>query len=151
MVFNFVAIGVPALVYFIVPKLLKAGRAWRWLLLVACFIMFVSWFLPSPLVDGQATQFMTHFVGGGIFTGLLWLYVKLVKDWHERWWVEAASLFALVSALGVFNELFEVVLYIFGHMQNISDTSWDLVANTLGASAFYTVYLAVSIVKKKRS
>ncbi len=149
MLFNVVSIGVPVLVYFLVPKLLQADKTWRWLLLVACFIMFMSWFLPSPLVDGQETQFMTHFVGGGIFTGLLWLYIKLVKKWSKKWWVEAASLFALVSALGVFNELFEVVLYIFGHMQNISDTSWDLVANTLGAMTFFVVYALVGAIRKK--
>lgn len=149
MLFNVVSIGVPLLVYFLVPKLLKADKAWRWLLFIACFMMFVSWFLPSPLVDGQETQFSTHFIGGGIFTGLLWLYIKLVKKWDERWWVEAASLFALVSALGVFNELFEVVLYIFGHMQNISDTSWDLVANTLGAMTFFVVYKLAGVIQKK--
>lgn len=149
MLFNVVTIGVPVLVYLVVPKLLKADRAWRWLLLAACFIMFISWFLPSPLVCGQETQFTTHFVGGGIFTGLLWLYIKLVKKWNERWWVEAASLFALVSALGVFNELFEVGLHIFGHMQNISDTSWDLVANTLGAMTFFVVYKLAGVIQKK--
>jgi len=105
-------------------------------------VFFLSWYLPSPLIDGKQTQFMTHFVGGGIFTGLLWLYIKLVKKWRAVWWVEAASLFALVSTLGVANELFEFVLFKLGHMPlGISDTSYDLVANTLGALSLYLVYV----------
>lgn len=144
MLFFVVSIGVPLLVYAIVPRVLGAGRQWKWLLLVACTIFFVSWYVPSPLVGGKQTQFMTHFIGGGIFTGLLWLYIKLVKKWRAVWWVEAVSLFAFVSALGVANELFEFVLFELGQMPlGISDTSYDLVANTLGATVFYGLYLVV--------
>lgn len=152
MLFNIVAVGVPVLVFFSVPKMIKAGNDWRWLLLVACFVIFISWSLPSPLIDGQQTQFITHFVGGGIFTGLLWLYIKLVKGWKAAWLVEAASLFALVSALGVTNELFELVLYVTGHMpEGIADTSWDLLANTLGALAFYIIYVLVKLVRGRNA
>jgi hypothetical protein len=141
MIFDVVAVGVPLLVYACVPKFLKAGREWRWLLFAACLIMFISWYIPSPKIDGQQTQFFTHFVGGGIFTGLLWLYVKLVKKWRAAWWLEAVSLFALVSTLGVTNELFEFVLFKLGQMPHgITDTSYDLVANTLGALAFFAAY-----------
>lgn len=151
MLFESVVIGVPLLVYVLVPKIIGASKAWRWLLFVACVVMSLSWFLPSPLVDGRETQFMTHFVGGGVFTGLLWLYIKLVKQWRASWWVEAASLFALVSALGVVNELFEIVLYVTGGMQQLGDTSWDLLANTLGAAFFYVVYVCgVAVTKKRR-
>lgn len=144
MLFFIVSLGVPLVVYFVVPRLLGAQKDWKWLLLMACIIFFVSWYLPSPLIDGKQTQFMTHFVGGGVFTGLLWLYVKLVTKWKTRWWVEATSLFALVSALGVANELFEFVLFKLGHMPlGITDTSYDLVANTLGALTVYLVYVAV--------
>lgn len=144
MLFFIVSVGVPLLVYFLVPKLLDAHKDWNWLLLAACLVFFISWYLPSPLIDGKQTQFMTHFVGGGVFTGLLWLYIKLVKQWRAAWWLEAASLFALVSTLGVANELFEFVLFKLGHMPlGISDTSYDLVANTLGAAvlfAFYSIF-----------
>ncbi len=141
MIFPVLSVIIPVLLYVLVPRLVKADRRWKWLLLTACFVYFISWYLPSPLIDGQQTQFMTHFVGGGVFTGLLWLYIKLVKKWRVVWWVEAASLFALVSALGVANELFELLLYVTGNMpQGIADTSWDLLANTLGALAVYIVY-----------
>lgn len=145
MLFFVVSIGVPLLVYTIAPRVLRAGRQWKWLLLVACVIFFASWYIPSPLINGKQTQFMTHFVGGGVFTGLLWLYIKLVKEWRAALWVEAASLFALVSALGVANELFEFVLFQLGYMPlGISDTSYDLVANTLGAASLFLAYILVS-------
>lgn len=144
MIFPVLSIVVPVVIYILVPRLIKAEREWKWLLLVACFTYFASWYLPSPLIDGQDTQFTTHFVGGGIFTGLLWLYVKLVKHWTAPWWIEAGSLFALVSTLGVANELFELVLYVTGHMpEGITDTSWDLLANTLGALSVFIVFLLV--------
>lgn len=152
MIFNLVAIGVPLLVFFSMPKILKVGREWWWLLFAACLIMFISWSLPSPLIYGQQTQFVTHFVGGGIFTGLLWIYIKLVKHWYAVWWIEVGSLFALVSALGVTNELFEIVLYIAGHMpEGIADTSWDLLANTLGALTLYVVYILTRFVRGRNA
>lgn len=142
MLFYIVSIGVPGAIYITLPKILRSNKDWKWLLLAACMIFFISWYLPSPLIDGKQTEFMTHFVGGGLFTGLLWLYIKLVKKWRAAWWVEAASLFALVSTLGVANELFEFVLFKLGHMPHgIADTSYDLVANTLGALSFYIVYI----------
>ncbi len=141
MLFYVVSVGVPVCIYAILPKVLKVGKEWKWLLLLACFVFFTAWYLPSPLIDGKQTEFMTHFVGGGVFTGLLWLYIKLVKKWNAVWWLEAVSLLALVSTLGVANELFEFVLFKLGQMPHgISDTSYDLVANTLGALVFFVVY-----------
>lgn len=144
MLFHIVSIAAPVMVYFVTPRLIHVGKQWKWLLFLACLLFFISWYIPSPKIDGQQTQFFTHFVGGGIFTGLLWLYIKLVKKWHAAWWVEAASLFALVSSLGVTNELFEFVLFKTGHMPHgIADTTYDLVANTLGAFSLYLVYIVV--------
>lgn len=141
MIFPVLSVVVPLIIYVALPQLIKAGRAWKWLLLVACFTFFVSWYLPSPLIYGDQTEFVTHFVGGGVFTGLLWLYITLVIGWQAQWYIEVASLFALVSALGVANELFELLLLVTGYMpQGINDTSWDLLANTLGAAAVYVVY-----------
>lgn len=148
--FYCIAVGVPVLTYLVVPRILGVDQSWRWLLLVACFTFFVSWYLPSPLIDGTETQFMTHFIGGGVFSGLLWLYIKLVKGWQMSWWLEAASLFALVSTLGVINELFEIVLYVTGGMQQVHDTSWDLLANSLGAGLVYVLYGTGSLIAKKR-
>lgn len=150
MIFPMLSLIVPALIYVVVPRLLKTERRWKWLLLIACFTFFISWYLPSPQIDGDQTQFVTHFVGGGVFTGLLWLYVKLAKGWRATWCIEAATLFALVSALGVVNELFELLLLVTGYMPDgIADTSWDLLANTLGSASMYGVYLIIQRVRAR--
>lgn len=77
-----------------------------------------------------------------MFTGLLWIFIKESLGRHPHWFVEALSLFTLVSVLGVMNELFEVALYLSGGMsQGINDTSWDLLANTFGALVIYIAYI----------
>lgn len=140
---------VPLAVLLIVPRIVARyggePKRYRWWLYAACTLYIVSWWLPSPLIQGQDTSFTTHFLGGGIFTGMVWYYLKMSLKWRAHWLLEAFSLFALVSALGVANELLEIVLYLFGRMPNgISDTSWDLLANTLGALVFYIVYAFAS-------
>jgi hypothetical protein len=141
MLFLCIAAGVPVLVYSLVSRLLNTGKQYRWLLVSACLTFFVSEFLPSPHIHGMQTEFTTHFIGGGVFSALLGLYILRVKRWVWAWYVEAVALFALVSSLGVLNELFEYALYYAGYMpKGIYDTSWDLVANTLGAACFFVGY-----------
>lgn len=81
-------------------------------------------------------------MGGGLFTGLVWLYLKLSLNWRAEWWLEGFSLFALVSALGCINEIFELLL-VRARIADIliTDTSWDIFANSLGALAVYIGYL----------
>ena len=57
------------------------------------------------------------------------------------WYLELFSLFALVSALGAVNELFELLL-VEANISSIllTDTNWDILANTLGALAAYAGY-----------
>ncbi len=142
--FSFViSVAVPLCVYMVAHKLLGSHPKDRWLLITACLLFFVSYFLPSPLVHGTHTQYMTHLVGGGLFCGFLWLYILRVQGLHYTALQEVVSLFVLVSALGVANELFETVLFWAGFMPyGIQDTSWDLVANTTGALLFYLTYKA---------
>lgn len=136
-----VSIVAPVLIAWLLPKLLGVGDRYRPLLYAACLVYVCSWYLPSPMIEGMETESVKHFVGGGVFTGLLWIYVKRAKDWRANTVLEAASLFALVSALGVLNELFEFVLYYANLMPNgLADTSWDLAANTLGALVVFIVY-----------
>ena len=152
MVFYIVSLGVPLLIFALLPRFLNAKTQWLWLLGAACCLFFISWYLPSPSIDGKQTQFVTHFIGGGVFTGLLWLYIKLVKNWRTKWWLEAGSLYALVSALGVANELFELFLFKLGEMPfGIADTSWDLLANTLGALLVFMAYIVVKGYAKNAS
>lgn len=104
----------------------------------------VSWFIPSPLIDGEDTQFSTHFVGGGIFTGFVWLYAVRQLNWRLSLPLELLSLYALVSSLGVTNELFEWAVTQLRLLRlTPCDTWWDLLANTSGALAFWLVYRTV--------
>lgn len=139
---------IPALLLAFLPRIVAhyGGEPKRYMpwLYAACVLYIISWWLPSPLIQGRDTSFTTHFIGGGILTGFIWYYLKESLKWRAHWLLEAFSLFALVSAFGVANELLEVVLYLFGRMPNgISDTSWDLLANTCGAAFFYVIYLLI--------
>lgn len=137
--------GVVALsTYLILPKLLKAlGRspAHLTILKIAAGLFFISVLLPSPLINGKNTNFTTHVVGGGIFSGLIWLYLKRNFSFKAHWLLEIASLYFLVSGLGVANELMEFALDGVG-LASIpaGDTWWDLFANTLGAGTFFLAY-----------
>ena len=88
---------------------------------------------------------MTHLIGGGFFCGLLWLSLKTQLGWRISPLMELVSLYALVSAFGVANELFELAIVEFKlvHHLNGADTWWDLLANTLGALVFWIGYRVV--------
>lgn len=137
----------PIVIMWLLPKMLirysKSEKQNRALLYVACSLFFISWYLPSPLIDGQDTSFVAHFIGGGIFTGLVWIYIKRSLRWSASWYIEALTLFALVSALGNLNELFELFM-VKAHFATIliTDTSWDILANTIGALITYLGYMA---------
>ena len=148
MVFQIVSVAVPLVLLLTVPLIVRklGGDNQKYLtwLVTACIIFFVSWYLPSPLIHGEDTSFTTHFVGGGLFSGLLWFYLKKSLRWKFDWLTEAFSLFILVSTLGVMNELFELLLKETGLSQiSLTDTNWDLLANTFGALLFYVAYLLV--------
>ena len=121
-----------------------------WLLYFACVLFFISWYLPSPLIEGRDTSFTTHFVGGGLFTGLLWVYLVLVTRSRSHWLVMAFSLFALVSALGCVNELAELCMVKVSLARiKLDDTNWDILANTLGAAAVWLGWVAINLAAKK--
>jgi hypothetical protein len=130
--------------YFVIPNItdfcgLKKETS-RNFLILACICYWISWYLPQPLIEGQNTQFMTHVVGGGIFTGFIWIYLRSRIE-HMNPLLEALSLYALVSMLGVSNELFELLVSK-AHLVFIdpSDTWWDLFANTLGATIVWFAF-----------
>ena len=154
LIFGLICVGVPvALVVAMSVVLRRAGHAGgpSWLLYLACGLFMVSWFLPSPLIGGRDTSFTTHFVGGGMFTGVLWCYLKLSLGWRGRWPVEAFSVFALVSALGCINELFELGIVEIGLSRlTLDDTNWDILANSLGALVVYIAYLLVDLQGNRR-
>lgn len=144
-IFHIISVVVPVLVAYLLPKELLRRKityssvyAHRWFLYGASVLFFVSWYLPSPLIFGQDTSFTTHFVGGGIFSGLIWLYLRRVTAVRYGWSLDAFALFALVSALGVLNELAELFFaVVLGIDIRLTDTSIDLFANTAGALLVY--------------
>lgn len=115
----------------------------RWILYLACFLFFISWYLPSPMIDGQDTSLMKHLIGGGFFSGLLWWYIKRSFNWRSNVLMEFLSLFALVSVLGCVNELAELAMVQLSIAAiNLSDTNWDILVNTLGAGLIFLIYLS---------
>lgn len=154
-IFHYISFFVPSTLAFAVPYMLRRqGFAdetkYRWLLYVACVLFFISWYLPSPLIEGRDTSFTTHFVGGGLFTGLLWVYLVLATRWRSHWLVMAFSLFALVSALGCINELAELYMVKVGLARiTLDDTNWDILANTLGVAVVWLGWMVVTLAAKK--
>ena len=140
-VFVVVSIVVPVALFFIAPLILRRSgassqdirRASPWL--IGALLLFgVAWYIPSPLVDGMATSWWTHFLGGGVFTALLWQYIRRSLRLAISPWLELCVVFGLVSALGVSNELFELTVVKFGFVaMTLDDTAWDLAANSAGA------------------
>ncbi|MEM6997358.1 MAG: hypothetical protein AAF413_00440 [Patescibacteria group bacterium] len=119
------------------------------LLVAASAVFAISWFLPSPTIEGVDTSFTTHIVGGGLFSGFVWLY--LLK--HLRLDINLVSLlylFGIVSALGAANELLELFLVeVFDYRINTHETNWDILANTIGAVVF-TIVLGVTRAVRSR-
>lgn len=145
MLFVLLSIFVPALVYMLLPWALEVlthtKPPQRTLLIFAGALFFLSWYLPSPDIQGQSTAATTHFVGGGVFTGFVWLYAKRHFNWQAHWLAESLSLLALVSTLGVANELFELAAVQLSLINiSLADTSWDLLMNTLGSLTFWSAY-----------
>lgn len=133
--------GAPYLVERIVKRKARSFK----ILALAAFLFFISWYLPSPLIEGKYTAFTTHFVGGGMFTALLWIYIRSQFTIRIPIVLDLLALFFLVSGLGVANELFELAVVQLGIARlSGSDTWWDLFANTTDA---YTAYLPFLLYK----
>lgn len=152
MIFLALAIVVPFVVFLSVPPIVgwlapeAGGKDQRLPLGIGCACYAFAWFVPSPLIDGEDTQFMTHFLGGGIFTGFVWLYIRRELKWKQSVVLELLSLYALVSMLGVTNELFELLITQIGLVRlTPCDTWWDLFANTAGALTFWLLYRAIRL------
>jgi hypothetical protein len=118
----------------------------------AAFCMAISLFLPEVYISSETHTFQQHFVGGGVYAGLLYVYVRQLLGVRWRWYKDVAVLFAVVSSLGVLVELAEFAGTHLGlvHMAT-GDTDWDLLANTSGALlTFGLVRCAMAIHKSEK-
>lgn len=151
----FLSVFVPLGLFLFAPSFVRwlAGKSVRRdaVFFAALGAYFISWYIPSPTIDGMDTSFSTHFIGGGIFSGLVWLWAKRQLGWKPTWMLELLGVYAFVSALGVANELFELAAVQSGvlHITSV-DTWWDLLANTLGAFVFWTGYRAARLFASKK-
>lgn len=144
LIFIFTSLFVPFLTIFVLPKLIDKYASHKgrlWLLIAAGLLFFISNYLPSPYIEGRDTSAVTHFIGGGMYSALVWLYLKERLGHPKGWLVEIVSLLALVSLLGTANELFELFIVKANlYDMPLDDTNWDLLMNTLGALAVFIVY-----------
>lgn len=142
MVFIAVSIIVPLILIcgtpYLIQRITERKAHSFGILALAAFLFFISWYLPSPLIEGRYTAFTTHVVGGGMFAALLWVYIRSHYAWNIPVILDLLILFFFVSGLGVANELFELAVVQLGLARlDGSDTWWDLLANTIGAFILY--------------
>lgn len=152
MIFILASFIVPIVIYFFFPLILQkfSGKnpTSRWPLLVGGFLYFIAWYLPSFEIHGKNTGFVTHLLGG-VSCGFFWIYAKEQLQLKFNSLFDLILLYAVVSSLGVANELFELVAHEL-KLTRITgfDTWWDLTANTSGALTFWLVWSASKYLKK---
>jgi hypothetical protein len=121
-----------------------------WLPLLAAVVYACAPFLPDIHISHETNTFQEHFTGG-VYTALLYIYFTRLAGWKPRWWLLLLALFAWTSTLGTVNELVEfalVKLNVTGI--DISDTSWDLVANTTGMLVTFIIWRLIARIRNKR-
>ena len=112
-------------------------RARGWLV-AAIAAVAVAWHLPSPFFVDHTATFSKHAVGGGLASVCV-AYYLLHHAEGTTLARRALAVLAVVSVLGVFNELFELVLDALRGTRLAADASWDLLANTMGATVAFGV------------
>jgi glycopeptide antibiotics resistance protein len=119
-----------------------------WLLIAAGAAIIASVFIPNIHISNETSTFQQHFVGGGVYAALVFIYIEQLLDWRFHWFAELYVLFACVSALGVSVELAEFTFIHLGvkHI-NSGDTDWDLLANTLGGFVGYGIIVGACYLK----
>jgi hypothetical protein len=120
----------------------RAGLNSRYLLILGIAVLVIGILVPSPNIEGHDTGFFKHY-GGGAFCGFLWLFLYRNAGLKLSALLELVTLYALVSMLGVGVELVELVGTRIDVLTGSTvDTSWALLANTLGALSVWLVYRA---------
>lgn len=128
---------------FELKKKVDLKKHWLWLL--GPVITGLAGALVFTSSENVFTNFILHTSGG---VSVTFIYIYLIKTFKIKlnWRLHLLALFALVSMLGVVNEIFEyaVELAHLGVMAwDIHDTWRDLVANTVGAFSMWFLYCLV--------
>lgn len=111
-------------------------RALPW---VAVALVVVAWFLPRPeLVDGTDTLVL-HAVGAGAGCAVLTVFLAANLGWQSSL-ARIGLAFVVTAVLGTVNELGELALDLAVDVDLIADTSWDLLANVVGAMVTITTF-----------
>src|SRR4051812_30983035 len=69
-----------------------------WLPILAAVLYMASLFLPDNHISSETNTFQEHFVGGGVYTTMLFIYFSKLLGWQPRWYIAFAALFAWTSA-----------------------------------------------------
>ncbi len=154
-----------ALAFFIVPQLVvrvfnnepKIDSSIIYLIFAFC-LPLIWIFLPRELLHTREINFLQHAVGGGVAAGFVSIYlIKSLKDKYpllRKFPFQVTFLFAIVSMLGVTNELLEFLLDLFEigiFSSDRYDTWFDLVANTSGAITIFLIYFGLIGWREERS
>lgn len=117
----------------------------------AAVLWEVAMNLPVVPINEQTETFGMHFTGGVVACVLYYFVIKAYGLKFPAWWYTPVILYFFVSGLGVTNELFENFLYqtnIAVMPMSITDTWWDLTANTLGAA---TAFACAEVLRKLKT
>src|SRR4051794_37587828 len=72
----------------------------KWLPVLAGLLFFVAWFIPDIRISSETSTIQQHFVGGGMYSTLLYFYFKQLFDWKITGPSELLYLFGWVSGFG---------------------------------------------------
>lgn len=134
------------------PKI-NVGKSPFWLPILAACVFFFSFFVPDIHISNETETFQQHFIGGGIFCTLMFFYLAGVLNIKYNFLLGIIYVFIFTSALGIANELLEFSLLKLGIFEiKMTDTSWDLVANTSGAiSSFIILFFPYNFFLRKQN
>ncbi len=153
-----------ATTFFVVPQLIvkfltnevKYDKSLIYLVFAFC-LPLVWVFLPKEVLTLREVNFIQHAVGGGVAVGFVAIY--LIKNLRVKLLVfdyfifQFIFVFALVSMLGVTNELLEFLLdtlQIGIFSSDRYDTWFDLMANTSGALSVFLLWCFLSKILRKK-
>jgi hypothetical protein len=157
-----------SLVFFVAPQLVvkqivykdshtfKPDLSLLYLVIAAC-LPLIWMFLSKELLHMREVNFLQHAVGGGVAVGLVTMY--LVQNLQgafpalKNYLVQLILLYALVSMLGVGNEVLEFSFDYLGvgvFSADRYDTWFDLLANTTGAVFVFLLLSLARVFSEKK-